>query len=488
MYVYLREKSVSKPVRKDFDQFRIEGFYLVVFRILKLSLKTRFIMDTSTSQNDATSTAISDATDFCVVCGDKAIGKHYGAVACNGCKGFFRRSVWQNLQYTCRFSKQCNIDKDHRNACRYCRFQKCLADGMKPEAIQNERDRIGSTKRSRKRSLPAHLQPTSTSGDINSDSDDALPSARIERRYSKSEATTAASRRLVEMIMDIESRLQGNQNINNILGGEGHENNSRQRSISLMIGWANLLHPIPELPFTDKVLLLKHCSPAFSLLHTVQRSLSSTHIVLPNDTVLTLTPFHYPDLVAVISRILDELLTPLRRINVEKAEMSALKALVLLHPDVTGLTITSREKLREARDGVLRALFTYLKQILSPDDISVRLSNLLLIIPSLYSVAQMLAQNTQLGVIFGLTDQMSSSSKQVTVMNDCTDEHQDVKKDLSNLSKECNNIFFAKTPTLLANLVANQAISAHDNLQTTATLTNPAALPVSSFYSIDFED
>ncbi|OZC04917.1 member nhr-14 family protein, nuclear hormone receptor family [Onchocerca flexuosa] len=444
-------------------------------------------MDTSTSQSDATSTAISDATDFCVVCGDKAIGKHYGAVACNGCKGFFRRSVWQNLQYTCRFSKQCNIDKDHRNACRYCRFQKCLADGMKPEAIQNERDRIGSTKRNRKRSLPAHLQPTSTSGDINSDSDDALSSARIERRYSKDEATTAASRRLVEMIVDIESRLQGNQNINNILGGEGHENNSRQRSISLMIGWANLLHPIPELPFTDKVLLLKHCSPAFSLLHTVQRSLSSTHIVLPNDTVLTLTPFHYPDLVAVISRILDELLTPLRRINVEKAEMSALKALVLLHPDVTGLTITSREKLREARDGVLRALFTYLKQILSPDDTSVRLSNLLLIIPSLYSVAQMLAQNTQLGVIFGLTDQMSSSNKQVTVMNDCIDEHQDVKKDLSNLSKESNNIFFAKTPALLANLVANQAISAHDNLQATATLTNPAALPLLTSSSLPLQ-
>uniref|UniRef100_A0A915PJL3 Nuclear hormone receptor family member nhr-14 n=1 Tax=Setaria digitata TaxID=48799 RepID=A0A915PJL3_9BILA len=434
-------------------------------------------MDTSTSQGGATSTAVTDATDFCVVCGDKAIGKHYGAVACNGCKGFFRRSVWQNLQYTCRFSKQCNIDKDHRNACRYCRFQKCLADGMKPEAIQNERDRIGSTKRSRKRSLPAHLQPTSTSGEGNSDSDDIPPSGRTERRYSEDEATTAASRRLVEMIVDIESRLQGNQNINNILGGEGQENNSRQRSISLMIGWANLLHPIPELPFTDKVLLLKHCSPAFSLLYTVQRSLSSTHIVLPNDTVLALTPFHYPDLIATVSRILDELLTPLRRINVEKAEISALKALVLLHPDVTGLSITSREKLREARDGVLRALFTYLKQILAPGDTSVRLSNLLLVIPSLYSIAQALAQNTQLGVIFGLTDQTGTSSKHATMINDCTDEHKDMKEDLNILSDDSSNFLFTKTPALLANLVASQAISTRDNLQTTTALTNQVALP-----------
>lgn len=201
---------------------------------------------------------------------------------------------------------------------------------------------------------------------------------------------------------------------------------------------------------------------------------------------MTLTPFHYPDLIAIVSRILDELLTPLRRINVEKAEIAALKALVLLHPDITSLTIVSREKLREARDGVLRALFTYIKQLLSPGDTSVRLSNLLLIIPSLYSVAQTLAQNNQLGVIFGLIDQTSPSSKQVTMISDYIDESQDVKEDLNNLSKDTNNVLITKTPTILTNLIASQAISAHDNLQATATtLTNPVTLPVSLFHLIN---
>lgn len=82
--------------------------------------------------------------ELCVVCGDKASGRHYGAVTCEGCKGFFKRSIRKNLVYTCRGSKECIINKHHRNRCQYCRLQRCIALGMKQDSVQCERKPIES--------------------------------------------------------------------------------------------------------------------------------------------------------------------------------------------------------------------------------------------------------------------------------------------------------------------------------------------------------
>ncbi|CAP16278.2 Nuclear hormone receptor unc-55 [Caenorhabditis elegans] len=73
-----------------------------------------------------------DATD-CVVCGDKSSGKHYGQFSCEGCKSFFKRSIRRSLSYTCRATKNCAIDVQHRNQCQYCRLTKCIRMGMRKE-------------------------------------------------------------------------------------------------------------------------------------------------------------------------------------------------------------------------------------------------------------------------------------------------------------------------------------------------------------------
>nr|XP_045371321.1 nuclear receptor subfamily 2 group C member 2 isoform X2 [Camelus bactrianus] len=77
--------------------------------------------------------------EYCVVCGDKASGRHYGAVSCEGCKGFFKRSVRKNLTYSCRSNQDCIINKHHRNRCQFCRLKKCLEMGMKMEYCKRER-------------------------------------------------------------------------------------------------------------------------------------------------------------------------------------------------------------------------------------------------------------------------------------------------------------------------------------------------------------
>lgn len=75
----------------------------------------------------------SSVTTECVVCNDKATGYHYGVFTCEGCKGFFKRTVQKQLEYTCKGDGNCEVNQISRNRCQYCRFNKCLAQGMLKE-------------------------------------------------------------------------------------------------------------------------------------------------------------------------------------------------------------------------------------------------------------------------------------------------------------------------------------------------------------------
>ncbi|CAF0827975.1 unnamed protein product [Rotaria sordida] len=73
---------------------------------------------------------------LCSVCGDKASGKHYGVMSCDGCRGFFKRSVRRKIEYKCKGDSTCQVDVNRRNQCQACRFQRCLAVKMKPNVIK----------------------------------------------------------------------------------------------------------------------------------------------------------------------------------------------------------------------------------------------------------------------------------------------------------------------------------------------------------------
>ncbi|XP_024081651.1 nuclear receptor subfamily 2 group E member 1 isoform X2 [Cimex lectularius] len=85
----------------------------------------------------------------CKVCQDHSSGKHYGIFACDGCAGFFKRSIRRNRQYVCKVKGEggCLVDKTHRNQCRACRLTKCLEAGMNRDAVQHERGPRNSTLR-----------------------------------------------------------------------------------------------------------------------------------------------------------------------------------------------------------------------------------------------------------------------------------------------------------------------------------------------------
>ncbi|XP_018017941.1 ecdysone receptor isoform X3 [Hyalella azteca] len=73
--------------------------------------------------------------DLCLVCGDRASGYHYNALTCEGCKGFFRRSITKKAVYTCKYGKQCEMDMYMRRKCQECRFKKCISVGMREECV-----------------------------------------------------------------------------------------------------------------------------------------------------------------------------------------------------------------------------------------------------------------------------------------------------------------------------------------------------------------
>uniref|UniRef100_A0A8C4PL04 Nuclear receptor subfamily 1 group H member 2 n=1 Tax=Equus asinus TaxID=9793 RepID=A0A8C4PL04_EQUAS len=78
--------------------------------------------------------------ELCLVCGDTASGFHYNVLSCEGCKGFFRRSVVRGAagRYACRGGGTCQMDAFMRRKCQQCRLRKCKEAGMREQCVLSE--------------------------------------------------------------------------------------------------------------------------------------------------------------------------------------------------------------------------------------------------------------------------------------------------------------------------------------------------------------
>ncbi|XP_077185089.1 vitamin D3 receptor [Paroedura picta] len=115
------------------------------------------------SFSDPTNEFDKNVPRICGVCGDKATGFHFNAMTCEGCKGFFRRSMKRKAKFTCPFNGDCKITKDNRRHCQACRLKRCVNIGMMKEFIltdeevQRKRDMI--MKRKEEEALKESLKP-----------------------------------------------------------------------------------------------------------------------------------------------------------------------------------------------------------------------------------------------------------------------------------------------------------------------------------------
>ena len=105
--------------------------------------------------------------ELCLVCGDRASGYHYNALACEGCKGFFRRSITQSksAKYLCKYGDNCEIDMYMRRKCQACRLKKCYTVGMRADCVVPEEQcrRKRMEKKEQRPPVPSHNTITALS-------------------------------------------------------------------------------------------------------------------------------------------------------------------------------------------------------------------------------------------------------------------------------------------------------------------------------------
>ncbi|KAM8982083.1 bile acid receptor isoform 4-T4 [Sarcophilus harrisii] len=151
--------------------------------------------------------------ELCVVCGDKASGYHYNALTCEGCKGFFRRSITKNAVYKCKNGGNCEMDMYMRRKCQECRLRKCKQMGMLAECMYTG---LLTEIQCKSKRLRKNVKPSSDrSGNEDNEGSDLRQVTSTTKSYREKIELTPDQQNLLHYIMDAYRKQRMPQEITN---------------------------------------------------------------------------------------------------------------------------------------------------------------------------------------------------------------------------------------------------------------------------------
>lgn len=324
--------------------------------------------------------------ELCRVCGDKASGFHYNVLSCEGCKGFFRRSVVHGGagRYACRGSGTCQMDAFMRRKCQLCRLRKCKEAGMREQCVLSEEQiRKKKIQKQQQQQPPPPTEPASGSS--------ARPAASPGTSEASSQGSgegegiqlTAAQELMIQQL--VAAQLQCNKRSFSDqpkvtpwpLGADPQSRDARQQrfahftelaiiSVQEIVDFAKQVPGFLQLGREDQIALLKASTIEIMLLETARRYNHETEcITFLKDFTYSKDDFHRAGLQVEFINPIFEFSRAMRRLGLDDAEYALLIAINIFSADRPNVQEPSR--VEALQQPYVEALLSYTR-IKRPQD------------------------------------------------------------------------------------------------------------------------
>lgn len=382
------------------------------------SKATALVAVASTSVTTADySSVVSHPEYICAICQDKASGRHYGVLSCEGCKGFFKRTVRKQTHYVCRSGGFCPVDRRKRTRCQACRYRRCIDVGMRREAVQEERQHTHRGRSATPCNTPQCTADATVFDQNMTDNEESAQPSTASACHTPSAAEAATEvddsakalpdvttlkparsqltlTNLLVAELSTDTELSNQDTADSIYIDIGEDSvdplvlicQSVERQLSRLLTWARQLvyFSNPFLSIDDQFCLLKSAWSELLLISAAFNSIVVNEgLLLANGRHLSRENARQHGLGPLMDRFLTELVARFRELGLERVELAFLRAIILFNPDANNLT--ARGRVESVRETLYAGLHSYCSTSHAND--ASRFTKLLLRLPPLRAIA-----------------------------------------------------------------------------------------------------